>query len=160
MLLDEDDFYELMMAYLRKAKLDNIQRAEIFFDPQTHTSRGVAFETMVKGLHRTMNQMQEQTGISCSLIMCFLRHLGGEQAFQLMQEALPYKQYFEAVGLDCSEQGFEPSLFVKAYDLAREHGFDLVAHAGQEDPPCYIRQAMDLLPFQRIDHGLPIIEDE
>ena len=159
-LIDESDFYQLMMAYLEKANSDTIKRAEIFFDPQTHTDRGVAFETVVKGFDRAIKEMQAKTGISCDLIMCFLRHLGGKEALKTMQNALPYKQYFFAVGMDSSELGFLPELFVDAYDLARENNLHLVAHAGEEGGPCYIEQALDLLHIERIDHGVRIVEDE
>ena len=159
-LITEDDFYQLMLAYLTKANCDNIKRAEIFFDPQTHTDRGVSFATVVKGFDRAIKEMECKTGISCALIMCFLRHLGGEEALKTMQEALPYKKYFFGVGLDSSEVGFLPELFVDAYDLAREHNLHLVAHAGEEGEPCYIQQALDLLKVERIDHGFRITEDE
>ena len=157
-LVTEDDFYQLMKDYLVRAIEDNVKRAEIFFDPQSHTERGVSFETVVKGFHRAIDEVKPQ--ISCSLIMCFLRHLGGDEAVKLMQEAIPHKQYFDAVGLDSSEVGFPPSLFVDAYDLAREHGLRLVAHAGEEGDVCYIREALDLLHVERIDHGVQCTADE
>ena len=157
-LVSEDDFYHLMKEYLVHVIDDNVKRAEIFFDPQSHTERGVAFATVVKGFHRAIDEMQSH--ISCSLIMCFLRHLGGDEAVKLMREAIPYKQYFDAVGLDSSEVGFPPSLFVEAYDLAREHGLRLVAHAGEEGDVCYIREAINLLHVERIDHGVQCIADE
>ena len=159
-LIDESDFYQLMMAYLEKANSDSIKRVEIFFDPQTHTNRGIAFETVVKGFDRAIKEMRAKTAISCDLIMCFLRHLGGKEALLTMQNALPYKQYFFAVGLDSTELGFLPELFVDAYDLARENNLHLVAHVGEEGGPCCIQQALDLLHIERIDHGVRIVEDE
>ena len=157
-LVTEDDFYQLMKEYLHHAIDDNVKRAEIFFDPQSHTERGIEFETVVKGFHRAIDEMK--SNISCSLIMCFLRHLGGDEALKLMQDAIPYKHYFDAVGLDSSEVGFPPSLFVEAYNLARENGLRVVAHAGEEGDVCYIREALDLLHVERIDHGVQCTADE
>ena len=159
-LIEEEDFYILMIQYLERASADNVKHAEIFFDIQTHTKRGISFDTVVKGFKRAIDEMKEKNDISVQLIMCFLRHLGGSEALKTMQEAVNYKEYFFGVGLDSSEVGFAPELFTEAYDLACEHGLHLVAHAGEEGPPCYIQQALDLLHVERIDHGFRITEDE
>lgn len=159
-LITEQDFYDLMWEYLERAVTDSVKRAEIFFDPQTHTERGIAFETVVKGLKRAIDDFEKEHDISCMLIMCFLRHLGGEEALKTMQEALPYTQYFGAVGLDSSEVGFPPNLFKDAYDLARENNLKLVAHAGEEAGPCYMHEALDILKVDRIDHGVQCVKDD
>lgn len=159
-LITEQDFYDLIWEYLERAVHDSVKRAEIFFDPQTHTKRGVPFETVVKGLKCAIDDFEKQADISCMLIMCFLRHLGGEEALKTMQEALPYQEYFGAVGLDSSETGFPPKLFKEAYDLARENNLKLVAHAGEEAGPCYMHEALDIIKVDRIDHGVQCVKDE
>ncbi len=158
-LVTEQDFYDLMWEYLERAVNDSVKRAEIFFDPQTHTERGIPFATVVRGLRRAIDDFEKQADISCMLIMCFLRHLGGEEALKTMQESLPYKEYFGAVGLDSSEVGFPPKLFRQTYDLARENNLKLVAHAGEEAGPCYIHEALDILQVNRIDHGVQCVND-
>ncbi|HWP58624.1 MAG TPA: adenosine deaminase [Candidatus Acidoferrales bacterium] len=158
-LVSEGDFYDLTWAYLKKARSQNIRHAEIFFDPQTHTGRGVAFETVISGLHRAMLDAQRRLGISAKLIMCFLRHLSAEAAMATLEQALPFKERIVAVGLDSSELGNPPEKFGKVFDRARAEGFLAVAHAGEEGPPEYIWQALDVLKVSRIDHGVRCIED-
>ena len=132
---------------------------EIFFDPQTHTERGVAFEIVLNGLKRACADAKEQLGISSELIMCFLRHLSEEDAFKTLEQALPYKSDIIAVGLDSSEVGHPPSKFERVFEKAREEGFLVVAHAGEEGPPEYVWEALDLLKVNRIDHGVRSEED-
>lgn len=158
-LITEQDFYYLMWAYLKRAVTDTVKRAEIFFDPQSHTQRGIAFETVIKGFYRAITDFEKTADISCMLIMCFLRHLGGDEALKTLQQALPYTRYFGAVGLDSSEVGYPPNLFKEAYDLARSKGLKLVAHAGEEAGPCYIHEALNILGVQRIDHGVQCVQD-
>lgn len=158
-LREEADFYELAWAYLERARGDNVRHAEIFFDPQTHTDRGVPFDTVVHGLHRALHDADQQLGISSRMIMCFLRHLSAEAAMQTLEQALPHKELIVAVGLDSSEVGNPPQKFVEVFARARDEGFRCVAHAGEEGPPDYIRQALDLLRVERIDHGVRCVED-
>mmetsp|Transcript_21070 Transcript_21070/g.63407 ORF Transcript_21070/g.63407 Transcript_21070/m.63407 type:complete len:267 (-) Transcript_21070:13-813(-) len=148
-----------MEAYLRRAAADNVVRAEMFFDPQSHTSRGVGFDTFLAGFHSAMKEAKERDGISTDLIMCFLRHEGQELAWQTLMQALPYKDKFIAVGLDSSEAGFPPSLFTKTYQEAAKHGLRAVAHAGEEGPPAYVWEAIRDLKVERIDHGIRSLED-
>lgn len=159
-LIHEQDFYDLAWAYFQKGKTQNLRHAEIFFDPQTHTERGVSFDTVIHGLHRAQQDALSQLGISSKLIVCFLRHLSAESAMQTLQQALPYKDWIIAVGLDSSEVGHPPKKFKEVFDEARRHGFLTVAHAGEEGPPEYIWEALQLLKVQRIDHGVRCIEDE
>ncbi len=158
-LLEEQDFYNLTWAYFKKAHSQNLRYSEIFFDPQTHTDRGVAFETVISGIHRAMLDAKQHLGISSKLIMCFLRHLSEEAAMATLRRALPYKDWIVAVGLDSSEVGNPPEKFHRVFDKAREEGFLTVAHAGEEGPPEYIWQALDRLKVSRIDHGVRCIED-
>jgi adenosine deaminase len=158
-LLTEQDFYDMTWAYLQKAHAQNIRHAEIFFDPQTHTERGVTFATVITGLHRALTDAERAFGMSTKLIMCFLRHLSAESALATLEQALPFKKWIVAVGLDSSEVGHPPSKFTAVFDKARAEGFLAVAHAGEEGPPEYIWQALDLLKVKRIDHGVRCVED-
>jgi adenosine deaminase len=160
MLLTEEDFYDLTWAYLTRAAAQGVRHAEIFFDPQTHTDRGVPFETVVTGIHRALLDGEARLGITSGLILCFLRHLSAEAAMQTLSEALPYREWILAVGLDSSEVGHPPSKFRAVYDRAREAGFLAVAHAGEEGPPAYVWEALDILRVRRIDHGVRSVEDE
>jgi adenosine deaminase len=158
-LLKEQDFYDMTWAYLERARADNIRHAEIFFDPQTHTERGVAFETAINGIHRALQDGRSKLDISSALIMCFLRHLSEEEAFATLEQALPHRDKFIGVGLDSSERGHPPEKFARVFARCRELGLHLVAHAGEEGPPEYIRTALDLLHVERIDHGVRCLED-
>lgn len=159
-LLTEQDFYDLTWAYLQKAKEQNIVHAEIFFDPQTHTARGVAFETVIKGISRALTDGKEKLGVNSNLIMCFLRHLVELSAFRTLEEAQEYKDLIVGVGLDSSEKGNPPSKFADVFAKARKEGYKLVAHAGEEGTEGYVREAIDLLKVDRIDHGNASINDE
>ncbi|PSJ80288.1 adenosine deaminase [Neisseria iguanae] len=159
-LLYERDFYDLTRAYLLRCREDNVTHTEIFFDPQTHTARGVAFETVLNGIERACREAQEKWGISSCLIMCFLRHLSEESAFETLAQALPFRDKITAVGLDSSEVGHPPAKFKRVFAKAREHGFLAVAHAGEEGPPQYVYEALDLLKVTRIDHGVRSAEDD
>lgn len=156
----ERDFYDMTWAYLQKASAQNVRHAEIFFDPQTHTDRGIPFDTVINGIHRALEDGEPKLGITSELIMCFLRHLSAEKAMETLNQAQPYKEWIAAVGLDSSELGNPPSKFVEVFDKAREMGYLTVAHAGEEGPPEYIWQALDLLKVSRIDHGVRCIEDK
>ncbi len=159
-LLYEADFYDLTRAYLERCREDNVVHTEIFFDPQTHTARGVAFETVINGIVRACHEAGQQWGISTRLIMCFLRHLSEESAFETLNQALPYKEHIIGVGLDSSEQGHPPAKFERVFAQARAEGLLTVAHAGEEGPPEYVYEALDLLHVRRIDHGVRAEEDE
>ena len=159
-LLKEQDFYDLTWAYLKRAAAQGVRHAEIFFDPQTHTDRGVPLETVVIGIHRALQDGRTRLGITSGLILCFLRHLSGEAAMRTLSDALPYREWILAVGLDSSEVGNPPAKFKDVYDHARESGFLAVAHAGEEGPPAYVWEALDLLMVRRIDHGVRSLEDE
>lgn len=158
-LLEEQDFYDMTMAYLLRAKADQVRHAEIFFDPQTHTARGVAFSAVINGIHRALQDAQAQWRMSGSLIMCFLRHLSEEDAFVTLEQALPYREKFIGVGLDSSERGHPPEKFARVFARCKELGLHLVAHAGEEGPPAYIQTALDVLHVERIDHGVRCMED-
>ena len=158
-LLSERDFYDLTWAYLTRAARQGVRHAEIFFDPQTHTERGVPFETVITGIHRALETGRDQLQISSGLICCFLRHLSEEAALETLSQARPYRDWLLGVGLDSSEVGNPPSKFRAVYDRARELGLRPVAHAGEEGPPAYIWEALDLLGVQRIDHGVRCAED-
>jgi adenosine deaminase len=158
-LIHEQDFYDLAWAYFEKCAADNVVHSEMFFDPQTHTDRGIAFETVIKGLKRACDDAQSKLGISSHLIMCFLRHLSEEAAFETLAQALPYKDQIIAVGLDSSEVGHPPAKFERVFAKAREAGFLVVAHAGEEGPAEYVWQALDLLHVNRVDHGVRSEED-
>jgi len=159
-LLHEQDFYDLTMAYLKRCQADNVVHTEIFFDPQTHTDRGVPFETVFNGIHKALKDAEKEWGITSHMIMCFLRHLSEEAAFKTLEESLPFKKYILAVGLDSSEVGHPPSKFQRVFEAAMKEGYLTVAHAGEEGPPAYIREALDLLKIKRIDHGVRALEDE
>lgn len=158
-LIHEQDFYDLTWAYLQRVAKQNVKHVEMFFDPQTHTDRGITFDTVIKGIHRALQDADSQLGISTQLIMCFLRHLDEQSAFKTFEQALPYKEWITAVGLDSGEKGNPPEKFARVYEKAREHGFLAVAHAGEEGPPEYIWQALDVLKVKRIDHGVRCLED-
>ena len=158
-LLTEQDFYDMTWAYLVRAQADNIRHTEIFFDPQTHTERGVSFATAIGGIHRALQDARSQLGVNGALIMCFLRHLSEEDAFATLEQALPHRDKFIGVGLDSSERGHPPEKFARVFARCRELGLHLVAHAGEEGPPEYIRTALDLLHVERIDHGVRCLED-
>jgi len=158
-LLKEQDFFDMAWAYLERAAADNVLHAEIFFDPQTHTSRGVPFETVIQGLEHACRRAHQEMRISAKLILCFLRHLSEEQAMATLDEALPHRHHFIGVGLDSSERGNPPEKFARVFAKARAAGLHLVAHAGEEGPPQYIRDALDLLKVERIDHGVRSLED-
>ncbi|TME55675.1 MAG: adenosine deaminase [Chloroflexi bacterium] len=159
-LIQEQDFYDLAWAYLARAATQGVRHAEIFFDPQTHIDRGVPFEAVVTGIHRALQEGRTRLDITSGLILCFLRHLSAEAAMQTLNEALPYRDWILAVGLDSSEVGYPPAKFKDVYDRAREVGLLAVAHAGEEGPPSYIWEALDLLHARRIDHGVRCMEDE
>ena len=158
-LLNEDDFHDMAWAYLCKAAADKVVHAEIFFDPQTHTQRGVSFETVIKGLTSACERARVELGVSSALIMCFLRHLSEESAFEVLDEALPFREQFIGVGLDSSERGHPPEKFARVFARCKELGLHLVAHAGEEGPPEYIWSAIDVLEVERIDHGVRSLED-
>jgi adenine deaminase len=158
-LLKEADFFDMAMAYFRRAAADGVVHAELFFDPQTHTDRGVSFETVIRGLSRARETAQRELGLSSALILCFLRHLSEEAAFETLEEALPWRDHFVGVGLDSSELGHPPEKFAKVFARCRELGLRLVAHAGEEGPPAYVWSALDVLKVERIDHGVRALED-
>lgn len=158
-LLTRQDFFDLAYAYLQKAASQNVTHAEIFFDPQAHTSRGVSFDTVLSGLTDALDKGRRDFGITSKLIMCFLRHLPEEQAFDTLKQACRCKQHIFGVGLDSSEMGHPPSQFARVFAEARREGFVPVAHAGEEGPPAYVCEAIDLLHVRRIDHGNRALED-
>ncbi|WP_404299988.1 adenosine deaminase [Alicycliphilus denitrificans] len=158
-LLHEQDFYDMTRAYLARAAMDNVVHAEIFFDPQTHTARGVALETVVDGLHRACADARAEQGISASLILCFLRHLSEDDAFATLEQAMPFLDRIIGVGLDSSELGHPPEKFARVFARCRQLGLHVVAHAGEEGPPAYIWGALDVLKAERIDHGVQAVRD-
>lgn len=158
-LIEEQDFYDLTWAYLQKIHTQNVLHTELFFDPQTHSSRAVPFSKVISGIHRALEDGREKLGISYRLILSILRHLSEESAFQTLQEALEYKGWITAIGLDSSENGHPPSKFERVFALAREEGFLTVAHAGEEGPPEYVWEALNILHVSRIDHGNRSLED-
>jgi adenosine deaminase len=158
-LIDEGDFFLLTQAYLRRAHAQGVVHVEIFFDPQTHTARGIAFETVLAGIRRALLQAEREFGITHRLIMCFLRHLSAEDAMSTLEQALPHREAIAAVGLDSTELGVSPTKFVAVFERARRAGFATVAHAGEEGPPANIVAALDQLQVQRIDHGVRCEED-
>jgi adenosine deaminase len=153
-LLHEADFFDMAWAYFQRAAADHVVHAELFFDPQTHTERGVPIGVVINGLHRACRQAQAELGISASLILCFLRHLDEDSAIATLAAAMPYRSMFIGVGLDSSERGHPPEKFARVFAQARAAGLHLVAHAGEEGPPAYIESALDVLQVQRIDHGV------
>ena len=158
-LLTEQDFYDMAHAYLVRAATDNVAVAEIFFDPQTHTARGVPMETVIRGLHRACVDAKLELGVEASLILCFLRHLSEQEAFETLEQALPFGDFFIGVGLDSSEVGNPPEKFARVFKRCKELGFHLVAHAGEEGPPAYVWAALDVLQVERIDHGVQSSKD-
>jgi adenosine deaminase len=158
-LLQEQDFHDMAWAYLLRAKADNVLRTELFFDPQTHTARGVAMETVVHGLHRACSDARTQLGVDAELILCFLRHLSEADAFETLEQALPLRDKFIGVGLDSSELGHPPEKFARVFAKCRQQGLHLVAHAGEEGPPAYVWAALDVLKVERIDHGVQSVKD-
>lgn len=156
-LITKDDFYDLTWAYVLKCVEDNIIHTEIFFDPQTHTARGISFSTVINGIKEALKDAKDKFGITSNIIMCFLRHLSQEEAFKTLEEALSFKDDIIAVGLDSSELGNPPSKFEQVFKKAKEEGFKLVAHAGEEADYSYIYEALDLLDIQRVDHGVQAI---
>lgn len=158
-LIHERDFFELAMAYFHRAKADGVVHAELFFDPQTHTARGIAFGTVLDGLERACIEAKAQLGISSRLILCFLRHLPESDAFATLEEARPHLHRIHGVGLDSSEKGHPPAKFERVFAECRKLGLHVVAHAGEEGPASYVRDALDLLKTERIDHGVRAIED-
>lgn len=158
-LLTEQDFYDLTLAYLQKIHAQNVLHTELFFDPQGHTSRGVAFETVLHGIIRALDEADTRWGLTSCLILCFLRHLDADDAMATLEQALPYKDLIVGVGLDSSEVGHPPEKFSAVFARAREEGFRVVAHAGEEGPPEYVKQALDDLKVERIDHGNRALED-
>ena len=158
-LLKEADFFDMASAYFDRAAADHVVHAELFFDPQTHTDRGVPFEAVIQGLSRACAQAKVRHGISASLILCFLRHLSEDAALATLEQALPWREHFIGVGLDSSERGHPPEKFARVFARARELGLHVVAHAGEEGPPAYIWSALDVLKVQRIDHGVRSLED-
>jgi adenosine deaminase len=158
-LQTEQDFYDMTWAYLERAHADNVLHTEIFFDPQTHTERGIGFPVVISGIHRALTDARKQWGISASLILCFLRHLSEADAFATLEMAVPHRDKFIGVGLDSSERGNPPEKFERVFARCRELGLRLVAHAGEEGPPEYIYTALDTLHVERIDHGVRCLED-
>ena len=159
-LIETRDFYDMSAAYLARAHADNVRHVEIFFDPQTHTERGIAFETVIEGICGALDDARDRLGITSRLIMCFLRHLDQGAAFRTLEAAMPHRRRIAAVGLDSSERGNPPSKFREVFAAARAAGLEAVAHAGEEGPPEYIWEALELLEVVRIDHGNAALEDE
>ncbi len=158
-LLDEDDFFALMWSYLCKCKEENIVHAEIMFDPQTHTERGIGYDIFMPGFLKAIDKARQQWGMSVKLILSFLRHLSEQEAFDTLEQARPYYRYIDAVGLDSSEKGHPPVKFRRVFAQVRRLGFRVVAHAGEEGPADYIWQAIHTLGVDRIDHGVRCLED-
>ncbi len=158
-LITSQDFYDMAYAYFVKAAADNVVHAELFFDPQTHTARGVSMDVVIDGLYRACVDAYTELGVSGSLIMCFLRHLSEEDAFETLEQALPYRDKIIGIGLDSGEVGNPPEKFARVFARCRELGFHLVAHAGEEGPPAYVWTALDVLKVERIDHGVQASKD-
>lgn len=159
-LQTEQDFFDLAWAYLERAHADNVRHVEVFFDPQGHTERGIAFATVIDGLTRALEQAETQWGMSSQLIMCFLRHLSEDAAFETLEQAMAHIERIDGVGLDSSEMGHPPSKFERVFARAGELGLKRVAHAGEEGPPEYVYEALNLLHIDRVDHGNRALEDE
>ena len=157
-LLTEQDFFDMGWAYFERAAADNVVHAEIFFDPQTHTDRGVPIEHVILGLEHACRRAHVEFGLSAKLILCFLRHLSEEAAFATLEQALPWRQHFIGVGLDSGERGNPPEKFARVFARCRDLGLHVVAHAGEEGPPAYIESALDVLKVERIDHGVRCME--
>lgn len=159
-LLYEKDFFDLTWAYVTKIHSENVVHVEVFFDPQTHTNRGVSFSVVINGIYKALEKAKQELNISFKLIMSYLRHLSEEEAFKTLESSLPYKDWIDGVGLDSSEIGNPPSKFAKVFKASAKHGYKLVAHAGEEGPVDYIWEALNLLKVVRIDHGNRCLEDE
>ncbi|TVZ21158.1 adenosine deaminase [Dokdonia sp. Hel_I_63] len=159
-LLHEQDFYDLTWAYLTKVHSENVVHVEVFFDPQTHTDRGVPFKTVITGIYNALEKAKSEYGITYKLIMSYLRHLSEEAAFKTLEESQPYKEWIDGVGLDSSEQGNPPSKFKNVFEASAKEGYKLVAHAGEEGPADYIWEALDVLNVVRIDHGNRCLSDD
>lgn len=159
-LIHEQDFYDLTWAYLKKVHSQNVVHVEVFFDPQTHTDRGISFDVVINGIYKALEQAKEEFNMSYKLIMSYLRHLSEEAAFETLESSLPYKDWIDGVGLDSSELGNPPSKFVNVFKASAEHGYKLAAHAGEEGPAEYIWEALNLLNVDRIDHGNRCLDDE
>jgi adenosine deaminase len=159
-LITEQDFYDLAFAYLQRAQADNVRHVEMFFDPQGHTDRGIAFATVIDGLSRAIGDARRTLGVSASLIMCFLRHLDETSAQRTLDAALPFRDRIAGVGLDSSEAGNPPGKFARVFARARDAGFFLTAHAGEEGPASYVWEALDRLGVSRIDHGNHAMDDD
>ena len=158
-MIHEQDFYDLTWAYLTKVHSQNVVHVEVFFDPQTHTDRGIEFDVVINGIRKALEKAKEELNISYKLIMSYLRHLSEEEAFKTLESSLPYKHWIDGVGLDSSEMGNPPSKFVNVFEASAKHGYKLVAHAGEEGPADYIWEALDLLNIERIDHGNRCLDD-
>ncbi|WP_158973647.1 adenosine deaminase [Cellulophaga sp. L1A9] len=158
-LLHEQDFYDLTWAYLKKVHSQNVVHVEVFFDPQTHTDRGIPFEVVINGIYKALEKAKDELNISYKLIMSYLRHLSEEEAFKTLESSLPFKHWIDGVGLDSSEKGNPPSKFTKVFKASADEGYKLVAHAGEEGPAEYIWEALDVLHVQRIDHGNRCLDD-
>jgi adenine deaminase len=159
-LIKEQDFYDLAFAYLQRAHADNVRHVEMFFDAQGHTSRGIAFATVINGLHRAIVDARREIGVQASLIMCFLRHLDETAAEKTLESALQFRDKIVGVGLDSTERGNPPSKFKHVFARARDAGFFLTAHAGEEGPPSYVWEALDILGVGRVDHGNHALDDD
>ena len=159
-LINEEDFFDLTWAYLLKCKKDNVVHTEIFFDPQTHMDRGIDFDVVINGIYKALSKAKNELNITSKIIMCFLRHLDEESGFKVLSKAIKHKDKIIGVGLDSSELGNPPKKFEKLFKKAIEEGFLTVAHAGEEGPPEYIWEAIDLLKIKRIDHGVQCLKDE
>ena len=159
-LIKEQDFFDLTWSYALKCKENNIVHTEIFFDPQTHTVRGINFDIVINGIYKALQKAEKEFGLSFKIIMCFLRHLNEEEGFKVLDQALAHKDKIYGVGLDSSETGNPPNKYEKLFKKAIEHGFITVAHAGEEGPPEYMWEALSLLNVKRIDHGVQCLKDE
>ena len=159
-LIHEQDFYDLTWAYLKKVHSQNVVHVEVFFDPQTHTDRGIGFDVVINGIYKALEKGKHELKISYKLIMSYLRHLSEKEAFKTLESSLPYKHLIDGVGLDSSEKGNPPSKFINVFKESANHGYKLVAHAGEEGPVDYIWEALNLLKVVRIDHGNRCLDDE
>ncbi|GMR25501.1 MAG: adenosine deaminase [Ignavibacteria bacterium] len=159
-LITEKDFYDLTWAYLKKINTQNVLHTEIFFDPQTHTERGITFSTVINGIHNALKDAEKEFGITSKLIMSFLRHLSEDDAFKTLQQGLKFREWIDGVGLDSSETGNPPSKFIRVFEKAKSEGFSVMAHAGEEGPAEYVWEALELLKAQRIDHGNRSLDDD
>ncbi len=159
-LMTEEDFFDLTWEYILRCKDDNIVHSEIFFDPQSHLPRGISFKTIINGIHKALKKAEDELNISSKTIMCFLRHLDEESCFDVLKQACDYKDKIIGIGLDSSEKGNPPTKFKRLFEQAMKEGFLTVAHAGEEGPPEYISDSLDILKVKRIDHGVQCLKDE